>query len=809
MSAAAVCLNCNKPLPPSIIASSTSQVIRCDGCGSLLLWAAGRVVRAIRQADKPGEPQVAGSQSEGSTSEGRDPKAPPGHRPTPIERPLGGRSSAMAQPIAARPAAGPPPLPRPGAAPAVSIAGRADTPPGGHRSSQPTRASVAAVASGPARADASFGSEVTAPGTPPAPHGGAVDAGWHLGDEEVTAAPPIPPARAVTDPALAVAARAGLISPAGAIPAAERDAIDSGWGDHDAAAGEETANRGPIPGSAPIALALDNHAPARRNRPVSFTPEPSVRGFKPSSLVPDSSPNWAAAANEALAMEAAENGAPEPQSKAVQEAVAVVPQPAPIEPVVAMAAPPHVEPTAATPVTTTSPVATSATDREVTRVAPIAPAPSQPAGRAAAQGEVVRAPARRRGVLLAAAAGVVVIAIVLLFALRDGAPAVMEPVVAANVADTAVPQLPKRSEKEDPAVAAGGEAVAPPAGNPAVIAAAAEPHAKNAAIEKAKADQVSAAEARVAAAAQARQAVEAKRQAEVARAEQARQAKAEQLAAAVRQREEAKQARAEQLAAARAARVEKIRAAKASRAEKLAAANAARAEKLAAMKAARAQKFAAVKGARQKQRAGAKVASAQPAPAKRKRGPHAKKHRAAVAAAAQSDVPQAAAPRERKRPAKIVLDYDKPARHPGGKRHRRGHKPLAAAVTPAPAAVEAAPSPGPAAAPELTPAEKEAQAVAQARTTYREGSVKLFSGDFSTAEAAYQKSLMEFPGYVAAYRGLGLVYAKQDKPKEALDAWSTYLELVPNAKDAWLVKRRMARVRRLHPEIPAAAPQKG
>lgn len=47
----AVCPNCQTPLPAQVTSSASSQVARCAGCGSLVLWANGRVVRATRPVE--------------------------------------------------------------------------------------------------------------------------------------------------------------------------------------------------------------------------------------------------------------------------------------------------------------------------------------------------------------------------------------------------------------------------------------------------------------------------------------------------------------------------------------------------------------------------------------------------------------------------------------------------------------------------------------------------------------------------------------------------------------------------------------
>lgn len=122
-------------------------------------------------------------------------------------------------------------------------------------------------------------------------------------------------------------------------------------------------------------------------------------------------------------------------------------------------------------------------------------------------------------------------------------------------------------------------------------------------------------------------------------------------------------------------------------------------------------------------------------------------------------------PVERPRPARsnpspLVVDYDEP---------------------------KAAPKPPP----EDAPAE-EAEAIAKARASYATGNQRLFAGDPAGAIRAYRESLNDYSGYVAAYRGLGLAYTQQGEKTRALQAFRTYVGLVPNARDVELIKKRIA-----------------
>lgn len=84
----------------------------------------------------------------------------------------------------------------------------------------------------------------------------------------------------------------------------------------------------------------------------------------------------------------------------------------------------------------------------------------------------------------------------------------------------------------------------------------------------------------------------------------------------------------------------------------------------------------------------------------------------------------------------------------------------------------------------------------RARAAYAEGNQRLFSGDPAGAIGAYHRALVDYPSYVAGYRGLGLAYAQQGDKARALDAFRTYLRLVPRAKDVPLIKKRIALLQR-------------
>ncbi len=60
------------------------------------------------------------------------------------------------------------------------------------------------------------------------------------------------------------------------------------------------------------------------------------------------------------------------------------------------------------------------------------------------------------------------------------------------------------------------------------------------------------------------------------------------------------------------------------------------------------------------------------------------------------------------------------------------------------------------------------------------------------AAARFKKAIEIYPRYAKAHRGLAIVLAKQNKPKEAVEHYRTYLEIEPNAPDVKDVRKIIA-----------------
>jgi predicted Zn-dependent protease len=73
-------------------------------------------------------------------------------------------------------------------------------------------------------------------------------------------------------------------------------------------------------------------------------------------------------------------------------------------------------------------------------------------------------------------------------------------------------------------------------------------------------------------------------------------------------------------------------------------------------------------------------------------------------------------------------------------------------------------------------------------------------GDIERAIEQYQKSIDEYPQYGPAWGALGRIYARHQRPAEAIEYLSRYLQLVPEAPDAAFVQQDIDRLRgKVHP----------
>jgi hypothetical protein len=85
-----------------------------------------------------------------------------------------------------------------------------------------------------------------------------------------------------------------------------------------------------------------------------------------------------------------------------------------------------------------------------------------------------------------------------------------------------------------------------------------------------------------------------------------------------------------------------------------------------------------------------------------------------------------------------------------------------------------------------------AEVMDRARTAYNAGNEALFAGDSDRAIESYQQAIGYSPTLAFGHRGLGLAYAQKGDARAAIKAFRDYLQLAPRAKDAALIRNRIA-----------------
>jgi len=83
-------------------------------------------------------------------------------------------------------------------------------------------------------------------------------------------------------------------------------------------------------------------------------------------------------------------------------------------------------------------------------------------------------------------------------------------------------------------------------------------------------------------------------------------------------------------------------------------------------------------------------------------------------------------------------------------------------------------------------------ATARARAAYNAGNQALFEGQSDAAIRAYRQALSAAPTFAPGYRGLGLAFAQRGDTGSAVMALRVYLNMAPHARDAALIKQRIA-----------------
>jgi Tfp pilus assembly protein PilF len=79
-----------------------------------------------------------------------------------------------------------------------------------------------------------------------------------------------------------------------------------------------------------------------------------------------------------------------------------------------------------------------------------------------------------------------------------------------------------------------------------------------------------------------------------------------------------------------------------------------------------------------------------------------------------------------------------------------------------------------------------------ATQAYQEGTKAFLSGDLAAARAAFERAIKLDPSHAASYKNLGTVYQKLGETAKAKKSYEKYLQIAPAAKDADLIRKRIA-----------------
>lgn len=93
----------------------------------------------------------------------------------------------------------------------------------------------------------------------------------------------------------------------------------------------------------------------------------------------------------------------------------------------------------------------------------------------------------------------------------------------------------------------------------------------------------------------------------------------------------------------------------------------------------------------------------------------------------------------------------------------------------------------------------------QARAELKVGIYYSKKGSHRAAAGRYREATRWDSNFAEAYWRLGIALEKLDKPREALEAYASFLTIEPAGKKAREVGKRLARLRRTAEELPLAA----
>jgi tetratricopeptide (TPR) repeat protein len=79
-----------------------------------------------------------------------------------------------------------------------------------------------------------------------------------------------------------------------------------------------------------------------------------------------------------------------------------------------------------------------------------------------------------------------------------------------------------------------------------------------------------------------------------------------------------------------------------------------------------------------------------------------------------------------------------------------------------------------------------------ARQLTARGTEQFLAGELAAAAASYRAALAADRRHAPAHRGLGLVYQRTGRTKDAIEHLERYLRLAPKAQDAAAIRARIA-----------------
>ena len=70
----------------------------------------------------------------------------------------------------------------------------------------------------------------------------------------------------------------------------------------------------------------------------------------------------------------------------------------------------------------------------------------------------------------------------------------------------------------------------------------------------------------------------------------------------------------------------------------------------------------------------------------------------------------------------------------------------------------------------------------------------MLANNYAGAELAFRAVLAAAPGYVMAYKALGILYTNMNQPRRAMEMFKRYLAMAPKAPDADSIRDRITQL---------------